>query len=160
MARDVEVEFEDSAKYRRVKRLLEGEETRSVECRTIHSEIIEFGAGPAAGHAQFMPPLEPILEWVIRKLGLKGEKAKKAAEAIRWSIYHAGIRPQPFARPAIHDLEVVIGDLVGGALESGEDPMHAVMGYIRERMRYHIDQNGTNDEGTLAREMYIVKRGA
>jgi hypothetical protein len=159
MARDVEAEFEDSAAYRRVKQLLEGGEEWSVECRTIYSEFIEFGAGPAAGHARFMPPLKPILEWTQRKLGLKGEQAKRAAEGIRWAIYRSGTRPQPFARPAIQDLKAVIGEVVGDALESGEDPMHAVMDFIRSQMRHHIDQNGTNDEGTLAREMHIVQGG-
>lgn len=178
MARDVEVEFEDSEAYRRVKRLLEGSEDWSIECRTSYSGVVEFGAGPAVGNAPFMPPLEPIKEWARRKIPvetrsrrvrdgvfveervghrrMRKDEAEKAAEAIRWKIYNEGLEPQPFARPAIHDLQAGIGGVVDRALREGEAPMHAVMDFIRTRMRHHIGQNGTNDEGTLAREMYIV----
>lgn len=156
MARDVEVEFEDSAAYRRVKALLEGSEEWSIECATPYSEFVEFGAGPAAGHGQFKPPEKPIREWAHLKLGLNGKKLDQAVEAIRWSIYQSGLRAQPFARPAIHDLMNDIGTVVDEALASGEDPMNAVVKHIRTRMRVHIMQNGTGNEGTLASEMYIV----
>ncbi len=156
---DIEVEFDDTPAFRRLKSLLEGSEEYAVECRTPYSEFIEFGAGPAAGHGQFMPPLEPILGWVQRKLGYNGEKAQRIAEAIRWKIYHAGINAQPFARPAIYDLKAVLGELVNDALDSGEDPMHAIMAYLKSQMQEHIDANGTNDEGTMAREIYVVKGG-
>ena len=178
MARDVEVEFEDSEAYRRVKRFLEGSEDWAIECSASYAAVVEFGAGPAIGNPQFMPPKEPIEKWAKKKIPvetrsrrvrdgvfveervrhreMRKDEAEKAAEAIRWKIYHEGIEPQPFARPAIHDLHSEIGDEVNKALREGEAPMHRAMAFIRRRMRHHIDQNGTNNEGALAREMYIV----
>lgn len=89
-----------------------------------HAPFMEFGTGPAAEEAQpkYLPPLEPLIDWCRRK-GIKFESVnyekggggsyrartlsyEETAQAIRWHIYHYGIDPRPFFRPAIHDGEV------------------------------------------------------
>lgn len=70
-------------------------------CQNQHGAYIEFGTGPAAGHAQYMPPKGVLRQWIRRVLGIGDEKAIDEAEAaIRWKIYHKGTRPQPFMKPA------------------------------------------------------------
>ena len=48
--------------------------------------VIEKGRKPGARR----PPVDAIRAWVVRKLGLAGEEADSAAEAIAWHIHHHG----------------------------------------------------------------------
>jgi len=56
------------------------------------------------------PPLEPILEWVQRKLVANGEVAAKDAEsvarAVRWSIHHKGTKPRFVLRDTVAQMRV------------------------------------------------------
>lgn len=90
--------------------------TKIVYFRAKYAPYMEFGTGPAAEDAQpkYMPPLEPLVDW-CRAKGIQFEPRdgsggtltyEQTAEAIRWHIYHYGIDPKPFFRPAIHDGEV------------------------------------------------------
>lgn len=54
-----------------------------------HALTIEYGRRPG----QPGPPLQPILEWVQRKLGLQGEEAQRAAFVIRQKIHEEGSPP-------------------------------------------------------------------
>ncbi len=57
---------------------------------------VEFGRDPGS-----RPPLEPILEWVKRRLGITDEKrARRVAWAICDRIEERGIPARPFLRPA------------------------------------------------------------
>ena len=48
--------------------------------------VIEKGRRPGARR----PPVDAIRMWVVRKLGLAGDEADSAAEAIAWHIHHHG----------------------------------------------------------------------
>lgn len=61
---------------------------------TPYANVIEWGRRPMRPG----PPLEPILGWVRRKLGLKGNEAKSAAWAIREAIHRRGLRPHHLMR--------------------------------------------------------------
>lgn len=72
----------------------------SLVCTSPYGKYLEFGTGPAAGHARYMPPPGVLRQWIERKLGLSGEAAAAAEGAIRWKIYLKGTEPQPFMKPA------------------------------------------------------------
>jgi len=156
----LELEWEASPAFDRIKELVEGDDEWLVEFHTFYSQFIEYGTGPAAGHGQYMPPLEPIMAWVGRKLGFSGDKQKKVAEAIRWKIYQHGEYAHPFARPAMYDASSALGKLAEKALKENEPVLHAVCEYIKSKAQDYIDQQGLNDEGTMAREIYVVRGGA
>lgn len=62
-----------------------------------YADIIEYGRIPGS-----MPPLEPIMNWVKRKLRVTNEnEVKRIANLIRWDIYQNGTEPRPFLQPAI-----------------------------------------------------------
>lgn len=84
-----------------------------------HAPFMELGTGPAAEEAQpkYMPPLEPLIKWCKRK-GIQFDKDgrtlsyKETAQMIRWHIYHYGIDPRPFLRPAGIEGEHKKGDYI------------------------------------------------
>ena len=49
-----------------------------------YAEPVELGTKP------HMPPIQPLIEWVQVVLGLEGEEAEQAAQAIAWKIYKKG----------------------------------------------------------------------
>ena len=75
-----------------------------------HAPFMEFGTRP------HLPPLEPILGWVKRKVRVQAtrgarrkrrttdQEALKIANAIRWSIKKNGTLPRPFFRRAVDAL--------------------------------------------------------
>ena len=70
-----------------------------------HSVYIEYGTGPAAGHAKYWIGKEgrkAILAWVKRKLNLPDKEAGSVAQSIIYKIQAHGITPNPFWRPALH----------------------------------------------------------
>jgi hypothetical protein len=99
-----------------------------------------------------MPPFNPIFEWVQRKLGIKGAKAKAATEAIRWKIYETGLEPQPFARPAVYDASAHLVELLEQELS-----LSTVAEYIKSQAQYYIELNGTTDQGTLHRMISVTR---
>lgn len=127
-----------------------------IEYRTPHSKYIEFGTGPAAGHAPYMPPIEPLVEWVEKKFGYSGKKAMRIARAVQFNILLAGTAPHPFARPAVSDCVTVIPQLVDDAIEKGSLGQ-AIADYIAERSKEYIIQGSQTVDGTLLREIYVVK---
>lgn len=60
---------------------------------------VEFGAVPHAA------PWEPIQEWAARH-GIENWRG------VWWKIYHHGTQPQPYMRPAIHENETNITELI------------------------------------------------
>lgn len=70
-------------------------------CDAPHGAFLEYGTGPAAGHAKYMPPPGALRQWVLRKLGIRDEEAIADVErAVRWKIYMKGTEAQPFMHPA------------------------------------------------------------
>lgn len=136
--------------------VLEKEEEFLIEYRTPHSKYVEFGTGPAAGHAPYMPPIEPILEWVQKKFGYSGKKAMRVARAVQFNILLSGTAAHPFARPAVSDCTLVIRQLVEEGIEKGSLGQ-AVADYIAQRSKEYIVQGNQTVDGTLLREIYVVK---
>ncbi len=103
-----------------------------------HSAAIEFGSDP------HFPPVEPLIGWARRKLGLSEKEAKKAGHAIAWKIFHHGTDPQPFFRPAIDQTRVEINQLLkkGYSMEDMAD-------LILQRAQDNIILKEISDEGTL-----------
>ena len=68
--------------------------TGSLRNDTPYANVIEWGRRPMRPG----PPLEPILGWVRRKLGLDGPEADRAAFAIRRAIHRRGLPPHHIMR--------------------------------------------------------------
>ncbi len=53
----------------------------------IYAVPVELGTKP------HMPPLQPLMDWVKLKLGIRDmEEREKVAQKIRWKIYHYGTK--------------------------------------------------------------------
>ena len=62
-----------------------------------HADDIEYGR--VAGT---MPPVDPIIAWVKRKLAITNEKeARQTAWAIAFTIKQRGTQPSPYLTPSI-----------------------------------------------------------
>ena len=62
-----------------------------------YADSIEFGRLPGS-----QPPVDPIKNWVRRKLGVKDEKeVNRIAWAIATDIKKNGLLPMPYLQPAI-----------------------------------------------------------
>ncbi|MDD3444268.1 MAG: HK97 gp10 family phage protein [Zavarzinia sp.] len=65
---------------------------------TFDGEVIEGGVGTALAYAlpveegsrPHMPPAEPIMDWVRRRLGVTPDEVDDVAEKIRWKIARYG----------------------------------------------------------------------
>jgi hypothetical protein len=64
-----------------------------------YAPYLEFGTHPMEG---YLPPLEPLVEWVQEKFGLEGKAAYKVAHVIRLKIADEGQEPKPCAREALN----------------------------------------------------------
>lgn len=131
--------------------MLGEEENLRIEFRTPHAGFQEFGTGPAALHAQYTPPIEPLIEWVEQKLGKSGDEARKIAFAVQQKIHEFGTAPKPFARPAIDAVEPMAAELyiAGHGL--------AIANMIKDLAREYIMEKGSVASGTLEREIYVVQ---
>ena len=61
-----------------------------------YASNIEYGR-----NAGSMPPVDPLIKWSRRKLGLKPKEARSRGWAIAMSIKKRGIQSAPFLRPAV-----------------------------------------------------------
>ena len=61
-----------------------------------YSGYIEYGTLP------HFPPVEPIFEWVKRKMGKSDKKAERIAWAVANKIAQQGTKPYPFLREAVY----------------------------------------------------------
>lgn len=140
-----------------------------------HALYIEFGTGPAKGPAKSgkgsgpTDTLDKIKEWVMaRSKGTVSKytghdpfskMSKSELDQVSYLIYRKimnyGIPPQPFIRPAIHEME--------RRLESGEYDyegctMEDVLNDLVELMRRNLDENHTiYDGGSIADSIEIEK---
>jgi hypothetical protein len=113
-----------------------------------YSEWMEFGAGP---HGISQEGQDAILAWVQRKLGLKGDEAIKAANAIMWKIRKKGAEAHPFVRPAIDE----IVPKVAGIMAKNRDGMRAVCEAIVTRSGELLAEHGNEDTGALASHVSV-----
>jgi len=71
-----------------------------------YAGVIEHGRRPGRPG----PPIEPIRQWVMRKLVANGEVEAKDAEsvarAVRWSIHHKGTKPRFVLRDTVAQMRV------------------------------------------------------
>lgn len=65
---------------------------------------IEYGTGPSVGKPSYIPPFQPIRDWVESKLGYSGKEADAVAWFIIRKIEKEGIDPSPSARPALQQV--------------------------------------------------------
>lgn len=65
-----------------------------------YAAAVEYGSVP------HMPPVEPIISWCERVLGLKGKEVERAGWAIAMRIKQRGGIEAPYLRPAL-DLGIV-----------------------------------------------------
>jgi hypothetical protein len=64
-----------------------------------YADVIEFGRLPGS-----FVPIQPLIGWVRRKLGVKDEKkARSIAYAIANDIKKRGTKPRPYIGPAIEN---------------------------------------------------------
>lgn len=67
---------------------------------TFASDTISGGVGTAVAYAlpvetgskPHMPPIEPLKDWVRRKLGIKGDEVDAVAKKIAWKIFRHGTK--------------------------------------------------------------------
>lgn len=53
---------------------------------------LSYAAPVELGTKPHMAPLQPLIDWVTLKLGIKGDKAEEVAKAIRWKIKAHGTK--------------------------------------------------------------------
>lgn len=71
---------------------------------------VEMGAKP------HMPPLEPLADWVRRKLGKSGDEAIGIAQAIRWHQHWHGMQGAWMFRDAFAAIGPQIDAIMGAAM--------------------------------------------
>jgi len=72
-----------------------------------YSVFVEYGSGPAIGKESYIPPFQPIRDWVERKLGYSGKEADAVAWYIIKKIEKEGIEPSPSARNALNETSYI-----------------------------------------------------
>lgn len=82
----------------------------SVGTALSYAEPVELGTQP------HMPPLEPLVDWVRRKLGIKGGAGEQVAQAIRWKIYRHGTKAAFMFRDAFAAVTPQIDAIMGAAV--------------------------------------------
>lgn len=71
---------------------------------TVRGEVgtsLSYAEGIELGTRPHMPPAEPLMDWVRRKLGVPPEKVEDVAQAIRWKIFHRGTKGAFMFRDAV-----------------------------------------------------------
>lgn len=87
-------------------------EVARIDVEAPHAAFIEHGTRP------HMPPLQPLVLWVLRhadKLGLEGDvekAAERVARAIQWKIYQHGSPPQWIVRGSLPTLREIARRLI------------------------------------------------
>lgn len=75
---------------------------------TEHAEYQEYGTGPHRNrgkHRMGERAKREITEWARLKVGKEGKELSDFVRAVMWRIYNTGIRPRPFLRPAMADVQ-------------------------------------------------------
>lgn len=70
---------------------------------TLIGTSLDYAAAVEDGSKPHMPPVEPLVFWAEHRLGLSGDEAKAAAQAIAWKIKHHGTKGKHMVKDALHD---------------------------------------------------------
>lgn len=125
-----------------------------VDCE--HAIYIEFGSGPATkGRKSSGRSLIVELErWAESKLSIKDPKKRKSAVyAIYKKIVRYGIPPQPFLRPAVHN---VLDRLTPDWFEEG-GTTDELARLIADEMKRLLEEHNTIYTGEIRDSIRIVK---
>jgi len=75
-----------------------------------HAAPINNGTRP------FFPPLEPLIEWAVRKFGVSESEARSIAFNVARQISEEGIEPRHFFEKAMARMDAIIQEEVGREL--------------------------------------------
>jgi len=70
-----------------------------IEFESEHATSVEYGLPEGTS-----VPVEPLIKWARRKIGMSEKEAENAAWAIHTKIYQQGIEARPFLREAIYKI--------------------------------------------------------
>jgi len=89
---------------------------------------LAYAAPVELGTKPHMPPLQPLIDWVEAKLGIKGPKGEEVAQAIRWKIKAHGTKGAFAFKRALEgnldQLRAILTDHArGGLARAGLEPM-------------------------------------
>lgn len=92
------------------------------------SSPLPYAAPVELGSKPHLPPLQPLIDWVEAKLGIKGPKGEEVAEAIRWKIKAHGTKGAfAFKRAfegTLGQIRTILNDVARNALaKAGLEPM-------------------------------------
>ncbi|NYZ17064.1 hypothetical protein HL658_31360 [Azospirillum sp. RWY-5-1] len=76
-----------------------------------YAEPVEVGSRP------HVPPLEPLADWVRRKLGKTGEEGDAVANAIRWAIAKRGTKGAFMFRDALAAVQPQLESILAAAAQ-------------------------------------------
>ena len=127
-----------------------------------YSVAVEFGSHgykggrPSASYAKqgkVSPVEEDIRKWVDRKLHKSGREGIALAHKIYKGIMANGTAPQPFLRPAVHNVlhRLTLSD---DAWEGKEPNMAVVAEMVYEEMKRILNE-GISYTGETARQLYF-----
>lgn len=91
----IQAELSDTGFLLRSGNVIRSPNMRKIVYSAPYASYIEYGTMP------HFPPIEPIHQWVLRKLGEKDPAAKNIAWSIAKKISEEGTTPKPFIRNAI-----------------------------------------------------------
>lgn len=78
---------------------------------------LSYAAPVETGSRPHRPPVEPLYDWVQRKLGLRGKEAMGVASAIAAKIAKEGTKGAFMFRDGFAAVEGQIMDILGGAID-------------------------------------------
>jgi len=89
---------------------------------------LSYAAPVELGSKPHMPPLQPLIDWVEAKLGIKGPKGEEVAQAIRWKIKAHGTKGHFMFKRALEgnldQIRAILGNHARDALvKLGLEPM-------------------------------------
>ena len=124
-----------------------------------HGFDVEFGTNGATGfvydprssyksRGTKSPVLMDIEEWVEQKLGHKGKHKENVARKVYHNLMRDGMPPQPFFRPAVHNIINMIESDPSWFNKEGNDLLEATR-LMKEEMVRLLEENGTVYKGTL-----------
>lgn len=78
--------------------------------------VLAYAAPVETGSKPHWMPVEPLMDWVRRKLGLAGDEAADAARRIRFAIAHRGTPAAHMFRDGTAATEAQIGQILNDAM--------------------------------------------
>ena len=142
-----------------VRDLLEGEgayKPHTIVVDSDHAIYVEFGSGPATkgSKASGKNLFAELDRWAERKLGIKDPgRRKRAVRAIYHNIMEHGIPPQPYMRPAVHN---VLDLLTPDWFEEG-GTVKELAEMIAAEMKRLLEEHNTTYMGEIRDSIRVVE---